>query len=114
PDMAVSTTGNAVLYIVDIATGALIAKLDTGVGTSASICQGRPNGLGEVTVVDFEGDLIADAAYAGDLCGNLWKFDLSGDTAAHWQVANGGKPLFTATKNGTPQAITAAPTTPRL
>ena len=112
PDMAVSTTGNAVLYVVDIATGERIRKIDTGVGISAHACQGRPNGLGEITVTDLDGDRIADTVYAGDLCGNLWKFDLSSDTATQWHVANAGQPLFRAAKNGNPQAITAAPSVP--
>ena len=37
----------------------------------------RANGLAQVTVVDADGDLVADFAYAGDLFGNLWKFDLT-------------------------------------
>ena len=91
----VSQTGNAVLYVLNLG-GAnaerIRAKMDTGRGfcqdprvgggapTAGSDCadgeQGRTNALGPVTAVDADGDLIADFAYAGDLFGNLWRFDL--------------------------------------
>jgi type IV pilus assembly protein PilY1 len=45
--------------------------------------------------------------YGGDLQGNLWKFDISGSSAAAWNVAFGGTPLFTArTAGGEIQSIT--------
>jgi type IV pilus assembly protein PilY1 len=50
------------------------------------------------------------AAYAGDLYGNLWKFDLSSSTPSDWRVAFGGKPLFNAINSkGEPEPISAAP-----
>ncbi len=36
----------------------------------------NPNGLGTPAVVDVDGDFIADFIYAGDLRGNVWRFDL--------------------------------------
>jgi hypothetical protein len=63
------------------------------------------NGLSSPTVIDANGDGYADAAYAGDLNGNLWKFDLNNGS-----VAFGGQPLFrTAVVDGVRQAITTAP-----
>ena len=78
----VSTSGDAVLYVLDIADGTILKKLDTGVGraddpTTTVATEKRANGLAQVTVVDADGDLVADFAYAGDLFGNLWKFDLT-------------------------------------
>jgi type IV pilus assembly protein PilY1 len=111
-----STTGNAVLFIVDVQTGALIKKIDTGVGTSADPAgQGRPNGLATLGVVDANTDGIADYAYAGDLFGNLWKFNLTDSSATNWAVAYtvAGKPapLFTAKdSSGLAQPITVRPT----
>ena len=35
-----------------------------------------PNGLAEPYLVDIDGDQVVDYVYAGDLLGNLWKFDL--------------------------------------
>ncbi|WP_313416722.1 PilC/PilY family type IV pilus protein, partial [Pseudomonas oryzihabitans] len=62
-------------------------------------------------VADVDGDLIADYAYAGDLHGNLWRFDLIGTSltataaADNFRVAFGGRPLYTA------QASSLAPGT---
>ncbi|WP_150914587.1 pilus assembly protein [Marinobacter halotolerans] len=115
-DGNVSTTGNAVLFIVDIETGNVIRKLDTGEGllddpTGAS----RPNGLASPAVIDRDGDFIADAIYAGDLFGNMWKFDVSGSAAADWQVAHGTAaapaPMFVAKDaSGNELPITSRPT----
>lgn len=101
PDSAPSSTGNAVLFIVDIQNGTLIRKLDTGVGNAQ-----RPtgvswdNGLSTPALVDINGDRIVEYAYAGDLFGNMWKFDLSSTDPAQWEVAFGTagalEPLFTA------------------
>jgi type IV pilus assembly protein PilY1 len=104
-----STTGNAVLYIVDIENGTLIKKIDTGVGRAqdptASL---TPNGLATVSPVDVDGDRIADYVYGGDLFGNLWKFDVNDADPANWAIAYGGSPLFVAMDgSGARQPITA-------
>ena len=70
-----SANGKAVLYIVNIETGALIRAIDVGVGSTSA-----PNGLGTPAVVDSNGDFIADLIYAGDLAGNVWRFDLTAST----------------------------------
>lgn len=50
-------------------------------------------------------------AYAGDMRGNLWKFDLSSASGgSSWKSAYGTTPLFVASRNGTRQPITASPT----
>lgn len=72
------------------------------------------NGLSAPRLVDTTGDGIPEVAYAGDLAGNLWKFDLSSTSpSSSWNasVAN-NRPLFTGVANagGIPQhPITAAP-----
>lgn len=115
-DGNVSSTGNAVLYIVDIETGDIIRKLDTGVGVSDDpLTLSRPNGLASPAVIDRDGDYIADAIYAGDLFGNLWKFDVSDASAANWEVAFGTaaepEPLFVAKDSaGNRLPITSRPT----
>jgi len=85
-----SSSGHAVLFVLDAQTGAVRAKLDTGSGNTTT-----PNGLSGPIAVDTTGDGIADVVYAGDLYGNLWKFDLTGSSAGSWNVALGGTPLFT-------------------
>ncbi|HXX84785.1 MAG TPA: PilC/PilY family type IV pilus protein [Casimicrobiaceae bacterium] len=84
-----STTGHAVLYVLDAETGAMQAKIDTGVGSV-----GTPDGLSGAIAVDTNGDGTADVVYAGDLFGNMWKFDLTSANAGSWNVAFGGAPLF--------------------
>ncbi len=104
-----SFTGPAVLYIVDISNGNLIKKIDTKAGSATT-----PNGLAGVAPVDVDGDRTIDYIYAGDLLGNLWKFDVSSSNAAQWQVAHKSGatplPLYVAKdKYGVPQPITAQP-----
>jgi type IV pilus assembly protein PilY1 len=61
-------------------------------------------------VVDVNGDRVADIVYAGDLLGNLWKFDVSDKSPNKWGVI-GNTPLFKAVgPNGERQPITAKPT----
>jgi type IV pilus assembly protein PilY1 len=115
-DGSASTTGNAVLYIVDIETGTLIRKLDTGAGTAQDPTgAGRDNGLATPALVDTNADRIVEYAYAGDLFGNMWKFNLSSTTSADWDVAyrnssNVPLPLFQARDSSSnAQPITVRP-----
>lgn len=87
-----SPNDRAYLYIVDLQTGALIKKIATDNSTN--------NGLSTPALVDTNGDRIIDIVYAGDLQGNIWKFDLSHSNSGQWDVAYGSGntkyPLFTA------------------
>ncbi|MCB1776268.1 MAG: hypothetical protein KDI50_02420, partial [Candidatus Competibacteraceae bacterium] len=108
-----SDSQQAFLFIVDLETGDLIKKIPTGAGSSAA-----PNGLAPPALLpDSTGTVIA--AYAGDMLGNLWKFDLS-DTSAGATSGSGWvsaftpgptpEPLFTAvSRDGEQQPITARP-----
>ncbi|WP_199930393.1 pilus assembly protein [Sedimenticola thiotaurini] len=111
-DGNVSATGNAVVFIVDIATGNVIKKLDTNTGKSNDPTgNSRPNGIVDVRPVDLDGDSITDRLYAGDLFGNMWVWDLSSSNKSQWAAAYGnGVPLFTAVNDsGDAQPITTAP-----
>ena len=89
-----SDSHTAALYVLDARTGELIRMIDT-------LATGN-NGLSTPTPVDVNGDYKADYVYAGDLKGNLWKFDLTGNDPALWgssylNVGNGApEPLFRA------------------
>ncbi|PIE73471.1 MAG: hypothetical protein CSA20_02825 [Deltaproteobacteria bacterium] len=99
-----STNGHAVLYVVDAITGALVKKIDTNVGGD--------NGLSTPGLVDLNLDYQVDVVYAGDLKGNMWKFDLSKPNTDEWAVDFSGNALFTATGPATnvdPQPITTKP-----
>ena len=63
-----SENGKSALYIVDPITGDLIKRIDAGAGPD--------NGLSTPIAVDPTYDDRVDFVYAGDLKGNLWKFDL--------------------------------------
>ncbi|RMG35293.1 MAG: pilus assembly protein PilY [Gammaproteobacteria bacterium] len=112
-----STTGNAVLYVLDLTDGSIIKKIDTGVGSDDDPTgANRPNGLSTVAPVDIDGDYIVDYVYGGDLFGNLWKFDLTASNANSWDVAlkqgNTPIPLFKAMAD-TSDATSAQPITVR-
>ncbi len=73
-----SDNGHAVLFVLDALTGNLLQKIDTGAGTAIN-----KNGLSSPLAIDTNNDRSVDTVYAGDLYGNLWKFDLSGN-AGSW------------------------------
>lgn len=93
--------GVAALYVVNIKDGSLIRKIvvdDNTSGSATDIATG--SGLSSVRQL-VDGEFHLKSAYAGDLRGNLWKFDLSG-APANW-TAN---VLF---KAGAGHPITARP-----
>ncbi|MDL2286826.1 hypothetical protein LJC24_05290 [Desulfococcaceae bacterium OttesenSCG-928-F15] len=101
-----SPSEKAVLIILDAFTGEEIRRIPTG--------EERDNGLSSPALVDTDRDGKADWVYAGDLKGNLWKFDISSTQAEDWHVffqkGPTEKPLFTCEgPGGAPQAITAKP-----
>ena len=66
-------SNQAVLYVINLLTGAKIAGITASVsGTSNS----SPNGLSSPTALDTDHDGKVDYVYAGDINGNLWKFDI--------------------------------------
>lgn len=104
-DGSASTTGNASLFIVDVETGLLIQQIDTMAGSVAT-----PNGLATPLLVDDDADSVVDYIYAGDLLGNMWKFDVRDVLPSQWgsDFASAGTPdpLFTTASN---QPITTQP-----
>lgn len=98
-----SANGKAVLLVVDLATGGVIREIDTLTGSVAV-----PNGLSAPTgVVGPDGKTLA-YAYAGDLQGNVWKFDLTNSSPSQWTATK----LFTAVSSvtGKVQPITGGVT----
>lgn len=66
-------SGRGVLFVLDAATGQRLQRIDTGAGGSTA-----PAGLGQLNAwVDNLLDNTAERVYAGDLLGNLWRFDIS-------------------------------------
>lgn len=106
-----SDSGYAQLFVVDVEKGTLLARINTE--------KGDDNGMSSPIATDVNNDLIADFVYAGDLKGNLWKFDFrkfdefSIDAGENtWEPSPykdaSGKilPLFTTAEN---QPITSRP-----
>ena len=105
-DAATCGDGEAKLFIVYLDgpvggvwnKGLQYQKISTGAGNIA-----KPNGLFTPRLVDLNADGAADFAYAGDLNGNIWRFDLSGKIHTAWT----SKALF---KGDPKQPITVQPT----
>lgn len=90
---------DAVLFVVDLETAAI---------TKLNVDNTGGNGLGGVGVVKDGFGQITNL-YAGDLKGNLWKFDYDASSASKFKVS-GGTVFFSATDSGgLAQAITQPP-----
>ncbi len=97
-----SSTGDAGIYVmtVDQSTGAITTYyLSTGES-------GTNDGIAYVAPVDMDGDHITDYVYAGDVKGNVWRFDLTSNSPTSWAVTPG--PIFT-TPNGQPITTAVQP-----
>jgi type IV pilus assembly protein PilY1 len=55
---------------------------------------GSNDGIAYVSSADLDGDHIVDYVYAGDLLGNVWRFDLTSASESAWAASS--TPLFTA------------------
>jgi type IV pilus assembly protein PilY1 len=118
---------SASLMVINIQTGAMQKELIVPSDIT------KPNGLSSVKLADNNSDGIADYAYAGDLQGNMWRFDLvtTGSTAvpapadpfrkdligtisaSSFKISYNNTPLYTAidgrTTGAQRQPITAPP-----
>ncbi len=98
-----SADGQARLLVLDLRTGQLVRTL------TVDTPSGRTNGLGGVRLVR-NADQVIVAAYAGDLLGRLWRFDLQSAQPSEWRVGLGGRPLHEARDaRGRGRPITAPP-----
>ncbi|MES2263368.1 MAG: PilC/PilY family type IV pilus protein [Pseudomonadota bacterium] len=71
-------SGQGILYIVDVATGAVLKKVSTGSGDPTT-----PSGLAKITAItaDPATDPVVTYVYGGDNQGQMWRFDLSDTTS---------------------------------
>jgi len=77
-------------------------------GTAGTVT--TPNGLATPFAADVNGDRKTDFIYAGDLLGNIHRFDIRSTTASNWIVNANRKVIFTARGPGnTVQPITTRP-----
>ncbi|MEO7103480.1 MAG: PilC/PilY family type IV pilus protein [Gemmatimonadaceae bacterium] len=77
---AAGVTGTTTyLWVLNASDGSVIKKIPTPNGITSY-------GLSTPDVVDFGLDQVDDLAVAGDLAGNLWRYDLSAPDPANWKV----------------------------
>jgi type IV pilus assembly protein PilY1 len=76
-----SQTGDGGIYImtVDPSTAA-----KTFYYLTTNTTTGSGNGIAYVSPADLDGDHITDYVYAGDLKGNVWRFDLTSTDPTNW------------------------------
>lgn len=109
-----SEDNDTALYVYDM-TGKEAGTKNTGTNVSSSKAGNllakipAPNGKGGLstpTLVDTDFDGIVDIAYAGDRYGNMFRFDLRGETPSEWSA----QMIFQGSGN---QPITSAPAVSR-
>lgn len=99
-----SASDKAVLFIFDLRTGAKIREIEVPASGSGPNGLSAPNGWNE----DGDSGDTIEYVYAGDLRGNVWKFDLSSSSPSSWGVAD-NRPLYAPT-SGVAQPITGGVT----
>ena len=105
-----STSGIATLYFLPLSKSGIVSGWDRSdiikISTDVGSFNGKSNALGAPVLIDHDGNGTADLIYAGDLRGNLYRFDLRSRLKSSWHADK----IFTATdKHGKPQPITARP-----
>jgi len=96
-----SSSGLAALYIFDLANGTLLRKITMPTA-------GSGNGLATPGTYDSNNDGKVDVVYAGDLKGNVWKFDVGALVPNNWNLSNNGRAIYQARDaGGKAQPITA-------
>lgn len=73
------------LFILDAQTGKLIREMTTP-DPAAVPGAVASHGLATPVLGDYNNDQVDDVAFAGDLDGNVWRFDLSSSDPNQWSV----------------------------
>ncbi|WP_295583312.1 PilC/PilY family type IV pilus protein [uncultured Lamprocystis sp.] len=104
-------------YVIAIETGEVVKKFSTGVGRNddplhiTDVGNRRSNALGQATIVadslHTDGDPLADFAYAADLFGHVYRFDLRGSSTKEISTIFSAVGSTTGTTAGSPQPITS-------
>ena len=83
-----SSNPYSALFVLDAETGAVIAELKTPTNIALKDNSGNVTSFGLATPVmgDYQGDQVDDVAFAGDLQGNLWRFDMKDPSPSNWTV----------------------------
>lgn len=101
-----SANGRAALFIFDLWTGEVIRKIPVGATPGSGETK---NGLSQPNFVTR--NRVVQYIYAGDLKGNLWKFDVTNTDANAWAPVFGSAPEYSPLYSaGSNQPITVMPT----
>ncbi len=97
-----SNGDQASVFLINLNDATDYVELKTGSGSAAT-----PNGMMAVQVKVDSSRTVTDI-YAGDMLGNIWKFDVYDEGTASVDLSPSAQKLFTAGDGttGTPQAIT--------
>jgi len=110
------TSGAISFYYLSTATGSIPGGYTSCVNVPASP-PSTCNGIFDTTPADLDGDHITDYVYAGDLLGNIWRFDLTSTNPGNWAVTNAAG-TSTAAAGGSPTPLfttaTGQPITSKL
>lgn len=74
------------LLVIDLESGTLIREIRTSEAPQTRPAGFKSFGLSTPMVYDLGSDEVDDLVYAGDLAGNLWRFDLSSERIDEWKV----------------------------
>jgi type IV pilus assembly protein PilY1 len=120
-DGVATGSGQGILYIVDVATGAVLKKVSNLTGDTTT-----PSGLAKITGISSDPNLDPTTTYiyGGDINGRMWRFDLTDATGATVPVVKMGdagtsKPITTRpdvtlcamTTSSTDNGVTSSATT---
>jgi len=86
-----SSSGDAGIYVMTVDPNSA-AKTFYYFSTGKA---GTGDGIAYTAPADIDGDHIIDYVYAGDLLGNVWRFDLTSNNPAQWGLSSTGQPMFT-------------------
>jgi len=90
PTNTSETSGNA-LFIVDAETGQRIWSAGSLTSSADLKLADMTNAIpGGVTVLDTDGDMLADRIYAADLGGRIWRFDITNGASSLSSFVSGG------------------------
>lgn len=82
-----NTEAGIYVGLVDSNSGAVTFQyMTTGVAGTAA----NPEGIVSVTPADLDDDSIVDYLYAGDVQGNVWRFDVTSADSTKWGASNFG------------------------
>lgn len=91
------------LFVLDAQTGALIREIKTPTTVPGVAGIVESTGLTTPVMGDYTGDQIDDVAFAGDLQGDIWRFDMTG-ASSDWKAE-----LFFRSSNPGDRPVTVMP-----